>query len=301
MRVAIAAILTLLVAPGSPAHPQQGAVIDVHVHAGQHPSALSAIHDSLGVRFAVVAGLESDLLTWAAADTGRFHFGLVFPCEGGRAPITGVTCFRNGAEWPDTVWLRSELSARRIRVLGELLPQFMGIAPNDARLEPYWRLAAEFDVPVALHLGPGPRAIAYDVSPVPHKSPNFRMAAGDPLLLEEVLLRHKSLRLYIMHAAWPRLEPLLALLYAHPNVNVDTGALQFENALPRAAYLEYLRSLVEAGFGQRIMFGSDFPNLQRLGIEIIRDADFLTSDQKRDILCGNAVRFFRLDSIACGD
>lgn len=301
MRVSVVVTLLLLAAAVSSARAQQGPVVDVHVHAGQQPGTLSLIHDSVGVRFAVVSGLESDLPTWAAADSSRFHFGLVFPCEDGRAPISGIACFSNGAEWPDTVWLRGELGARRIKVLGELLPQFMGIAPNDPRLDPYWRLAEEFDVPVALHLGPGPRSIAYEVSPVPHKSPNFRMAAGDPLLLEEVLLRHKSLRVYIMHAAWPRLESLLALLYAHPHVYVDLGALQFENGLPREAYLEYLRRLVGAGFGQRVMFGSDFPNLQRLGIDIIREAEFLNADQKRDILCRNAVRFLRLSSVACDE
>jgi hypothetical protein len=301
MRVDLAIIAILLLPFTSSAAGQQRAVIDVHVHAGPSPVAMTAIHDSLGVRFAIVSGLQSDLQTWVAADTGRFHFGLVFPCEGGRAPITGAVCFTSGTEFPDITWLRAELESRRIRVLGELLPQFMGISPNDARMEPYWRLAEEFDVPVALHMGPGPRAIGYDVSPIAHKSPNFRMSAGDPLLLEDVLLRHKRLRVYIMHAGWPRLESLLALLYAHPNVYVDIGALQFENIMSRAAYLSYLRSLVDAGFAQRIMFGSDFPDLQRLGIDIILQADFLTVAQKRDILCNNAVRFFRLRTNICED
>ena len=299
MRIPCAVVATALFAPVASVHGQQRPVIDVHVHAASQPQAMATAHDSLGVRLAIVSGLEADLRTWAAADTGRFYFGLVFPCEGGRAPITGAACFASGAEFPDTAWLRAELRSGRIRVLGELAPQFMGMSPNDARMEPYWRLAEELDVPVALHMGPGPRAIGYDVSPIPHKSPNFRMAAGDPLLLEEVLLRHKRLRIYIMHAGWPRLESLTALLYAHPNVYVDVGALQFENIVSRAAYLSYLHALVQSGFGQRIMFGSDFPNLQRAGIEVILQAEFLTAEQKRDILCNNAARFFRLRAGIC--
>lgn len=292
--------IAVVLAGASSLQGQQPAVIDVHVHAGGRPEAMAARHDSAGVRFAIVSGLEADLATWAAADTGRFHFGLVFPCEGGKAPISGVPCFSSLAEFPDTAWLRAELESGRIRVLGELMPQFMGMSPDDPRMEPYWRLAEELDVPVALHMGPGPRGIGYDVSPMPHKSPNFSMAAGDPLLLEEVLLRHKKLRVYIMHAGWPRLESLLALLYAHPNVNVDVGALQVERIMAPAAYLRYLQSLVEAGFGQRIMFGSDFPDLQRQGIEIIEQATFLSATQKRDILCHNAKRFFRLPQGICG-
>jgi hypothetical protein len=45
-----------------------------------------------------------------------------------------------------------------------------------------------------------------------------------------------------------------------------------------------LRSLVEAGFAKRIMFGSDFPDQVGAGIDAILTAEFLTSDQKSDIL-----------------
>jgi predicted TIM-barrel fold metal-dependent hydrolase len=47
------------------------------------------------------------------------------------------------------------------------------------------------------------------------------------------------------------------------------------------------------------MFGSDFANLQALGIDIIREADFLTPEQKAHILCNNAARFFRLPARTC--
>lgn len=70
-------------------------------------------------------------------------------------------------------------------------------------MEPYWQLAEEFDLPVGIHMGPGPPGVAYDSSPVPFKSPAFRMAMGDPLLLEDVLLRHKRLRLFVMQPAGP--------------------------------------------------------------------------------------------------
>jgi uncharacterized protein len=131
------------------------------------------------------------------------------------------------------------------------------------------------------------------------KSPAFRIAAGDPLLLEDVLLKHKSLRIYVMHAGWPRLESMIALLYAHPGVYVDVAGMQSDAMMPRPVYYQHLRSLVEAGFAKRIMFGSDFPDQVAAGIDAIRAADFLTIQQKADILCGNAMRFLRLDSSTC--
>ena len=175
------------------------------------------------------------------------------------------------------------------------------MSPGDPRLEPYWQLAEEFDIPVGIHMGPGPPGAAYDSSPSPFKSPNFRMAASDPLLLEDVLLKHKRLRLFVMHAGWPRLGSMLALLYAHPNVYVDIAVLQVPLAVPRDGYYRYLRGLVENGFAKRIMFGSDLTSTTQAGpgINAILAADFLSGDQKADILCKNAARFLRLSAPIC--
>ena len=125
------------------------------------------------------------------------------------------------------------------------------------------------------------------------------MAFGDPLLLEEVLLRHRRLRIVVAHAGWPRLDSMLALLYAHPNVFVDVGALSAEFMVPRPSYDSYLKSLVEAGFAKRIVFGSDFPTQVVPGINAIQKAPFLTEGQKADILCSNAAKFLRLPPETC--
>jgi uncharacterized protein len=56
--------------------------------------------------------------------------------------------------------------------------------------------------------------------------------------------------------------------------------------------------MVEAGFGNRIMFGSDqmvWTDAIGMAVEGVRSAKFLTPKQKRDILYNNAVRFFRLE------
>lgn len=198
------------------------------------------------------------------------------------------------AEFPDVAWLRGELEAGRYRALGEMATQYFGMLPTDSRLEPYWALAEEFDVPVGLHMGSGP--------------PGSRvvMAPGDPLLLEAVVVRHPRLRVFVMHAGWPRLESMVALMYSHPNVFVDVAALQIDSGA-RASYLRHLRGLVEAGLGKRIMFASDYPapggpnaaDYLRIGIDAILDADFLTAEQKADILCGNAARFLRLGEPTC--
>jgi predicted TIM-barrel fold metal-dependent hydrolase len=66
---------------------------------------------------------------------------------------------------------------------------------------------------------------------------------------------------------------------------------------PRAAFYRYLQEIVEAGYGDRVMFGSDqmiWPGIIEPSIEAIEQAPFLTPEQKRDILYNNAARFLRL-------
>jgi Amidohydrolase len=296
-------VLASVVGPtaSSPAEqtPQRPPVIDAHTHLDV--KAGPSVMESLNVRYWVLTLHNSDPRNWAKLESTAHRYlpSLNFPCPGGRSVIFGEPCDDTMTEFPDITRLRGELQAGRIKAFGEMLPQYMGLAPGDPQLEPHWALAEEFDIPVAIHMGPGPPGAIYESSPAPVKHPKYRMAYGDPLLLEEVLLRHKRLRLSVMHAGWPRLESMIALLYAHPNVYVDTGGLHSDRIVPRAPYYRYLQSLVENGFGKRIMFASDFPDQIGMGIDAIRSATFLTREQKADILCNNAARFLRLNATLC--
>ncbi len=113
--------------------------------------------------------------------------------------------------------------------------------------------------------------------------------------IEEALIRHPRLRVSLMHAGWPMLDDLLATMWTHPQLYVDVGAIGF--ALPAAGFPFYLQRIVEAGFGKRVMFGSDqmvWPEMHRGRHRPHRAGGFLTADQKRDILYNNAARFLKL-------
>jgi len=189
--------------------------------------------------------------------------------------------------------IRAWHAAGRLAVLGEAVWQYHGLSPNDSSLDALWSLAEELDLPVAIHMGPGPPGVQYEGP--------YRMRLSDPLLLEDVLVRHPRLRVYVMHAGWPMLDHMIALLYSYPNVYVDIAVLNW--FIPRQEFQTYLRRLVAAGFSDRIMYGSDqmqWPSAIPIAIEAIESARFLTVNQRRDILCRNAARFFRLDLRLCG-
>ena len=307
-RFLLGSAIVSLIAVTSVAQPvaPQPPVIDMHVHsdATSSPQAAVAQMNSLNIRYVFLSSSAADLRLWAdAGNPSRYLPAFQFPCPAGVNPITGRSCFDSPTEFPDIAWVRDELRAGRIWAFGELVPEYLGMVPNDPRLDAYWQLAEEFDLPVAIHMGIGPPGAAYDKASGPSKSPNFRITAGDPRLLEDVLLKHKRLRLYVMHAGFPYFESMLALLYLHPNVYVDVGALHATFAVPREAYYRYLRGLVENGFGKRIMFGSDlvFANQALPAINAILAADFLNSEQKADILCRNAQRFLRLAESICAN
>lgn len=276
-------------------------VIDMHVH-GTNTS-LDAIRSRFSkgnLRLVFLAGLASDIEKWnSVIEPGRLVTGLTFPCPGGKHIHTGRPCFPGTSDFPDLAWLRQEVIAKRIRALGELGQQYMGMPPNDPRMEPFWKLAEEFDLPVGIHMGSGPPEIAFETKRTALTAPRYQMTMGDPLLLEDVLLRHRRLRVFVMHAGWPRFESITALLAMYPNVYVDVAALSAPFVVPRAAYLRYLREMVENGFGTRIMFGTDFPSEVERGVQLIEEAAFLTAEQKSDILCGNAARFLKLEPSIC--
>ncbi len=221
---------------------------------------------------AVVSGSEHRVAEWKAA--------------GGDRVISAI----GNIDLPSIAALRGAHKAGHLQVLGEIVAQYDGVPPNDPSLEPYYALAEELDIPVGVHVGPGPPGIAYVASP------KMRMTMSRATLLEDVLVRHPRLRLYVMHAGWPFADDMIALLYAHPQVYVDTGIIDY--AFRRSDFHAYLKRLVDAGFAKRIMFGSDqmiWPGAIDTAIAGIRDAPFLTEAQKRDILHDNAARFLRIE------
>lgn len=178
----------------------------------------------------------------------------------------------------------------QLAVLGEAYIQYRGHRVDDPRYAPYFALAEELDIPVGVHLGEGPPATA--------RMPGYetyRVGAGSPLSLEELLRKHPRLRIYVMHYGSPLVDEMIAMMFAYPNLYVDVSCNNW--AMPRAQFHDALKRMVDAGFGKRIMFGSDqmyWPDAIGEAIKSIETAPFLDAAQKRDILYHNAARFLRL-------
>lgn len=187
--------------------------------------------------------------------------------------------------------LRKDFAGDGFKVMGEIGLQYEGLSPSDPSVDQYFALAEELDVPVAIHMGTGGSGRAnIGMS-------KFRGSKGDPLLLEDLLARHPKLRVQVMHAGYPMIDNMLTLLQANSHVYVDVAGLIW--SYPLKEVNRYIERLVDAGFEDRVMFGTDqliWPKLMAYSISIIQNADYLTPEQKRDILYNNAARFLRLDT-----
>jgi uncharacterized protein len=225
---------------------------------------------------AVVIGGPEQLRNWKAAAPSR-----VIPATGFSIDPSRPTSIEE---------LKKVVAEQGVKVFGEIGFQSLGLSPSDPAADQYFALAEQLDIPVAIHMGTG-GAGRSNVS-----RPSYRAAMGNPLLLEDMLARHPKLRVQVMHAGYPMMENMLALLGANSHVYVDISGLNW--SYPLSEVNGYIKRLVDAGFGDRVMYGSDggpWPELIPYTIDMIRKADYLTPQQKRDILYNNAARFLRLD------
>lgn len=233
-----------------------------------------AIAERLNV-VGVLSGPAARVAAWAKMNPRRFIRGLSFQL--------------GNKDTPSPAALRAMHARGELQVFGEVTNQYAGILPDDPRMEPYWALAEELDMPVGIHIGTGPPGAIY------LGARGYRARMHSALTIEDVLVKHPKLRVYIMHAGYPMIDDLLAVLYAHPQVHVDVGVIVYNQ--PRPAFYRYLQAIVDAGFTNRVMFGSDqmvWPEALERAIRVIDEAPFLAEQQKRDIFYNNAARFLRL-------
>jgi predicted TIM-barrel fold metal-dependent hydrolase len=209
-----------------------------------------------------------------AIDPGRFISSLEYPDHQDN-PL------------PDTATFIKLIQEKKFLVFGELGLQYDGKTLDQPEFEPYLSICERYGIPVAIHTGLGPPESPY------HGFPNFTVTSGNPIHLEAVLKKHPKLKLQMMHMGYPYLEETKAIMYVYPQVYVDISVIDW--ALPKAEFYQYLQSLLNSGFGKRIMYGSDqmiWEDAIPLSIKTVESAAFLDEQTKQDIFYNNAARFY---------
>lgn len=152
--------------------------------------------------------------------------------------------------------------------------------PGDPLLTDTWGLLAEAGVPVLIHCGSGPAPGTY-TGPEP---------------IAELMRRFPRLRLIIAHMGLPEYTEFLDIAQRHDTVYLDTTMaftdfVEERNPFP---HNEYSRL---ADLGERILFGSDFPNIPYSYAHALRVLERLDlgAPWLRAVCHDNAARLFALD------
>ena len=179
----------------------------------------------------------------------------------------------------------------KIDIFGEIGAYYSGRTLADLFYAPYLKICEQYGIPVAIHTGGGPPEINY------HGAPNARLILGNPLLIEDVLVKYPKLKIYLMHAGVVFYNEALRLMVAYPQVYADLGVVLWVHPMPKYYGKEFLSRAKDFGLLDRVMFGSDqmvWPHAIEMSLKRLESFDFLSQKQKRDILYNNAARFLNL-------
>ncbi|HET6711455.1 amidohydrolase family protein [Amycolatopsis sp.] len=116
--------------------------------------------------------------------------------------------------------------------------------PRDDLLKPVWGALADAGAPVVVHCGHGP----------------LRGDFTGLAIFGEVLARHPKLTAVLAHAAMPEFGTAFDLLAKYPRVHLDTTMV----GVPFAEAMSPLPpdwTARLAGYADRVVFGTDFPNI----------------------------------------
>jgi len=257
-------------------------VFDVHLHGNpSKESQLNTLKKS-GVYKAAISTSWSLQEQYTDTDSLEILQGMMIPCPNGRVPYSQQLCFDNGQAWPSTDWVEELMKQKKIDFLGEVLTQYYGISSSDTSMYPYYALAEKYNIPVGLHTGSaGPD----------HGCPHFKEEMGNPELITNALTHFPKLRVWLMHAGLPFYNETIRMMKNYPNLYVDLSAINNPNILKTELFSKTVQSLIDEGFEDRLMFGSDNGDISVM-INSITSLPFLSENQKHKILYLNAERFF---------
>lgn len=191
---------------------------------------------------------------------------------------------------PDS--LRQLIRNGELDMLGEVGAQYFGYSPSDPEYYPFYKIAEEEGIPVGIHTGASFPGTPYRCCP------EFRLALGNPLLLEDMLVEFPKLKVYMMHAggAGPYSQYALMMMYMYPQLYTDISIINWMPGM-EPVLESFLRQAKQMGMLDRVLFGTDqmiWPEAIKLAVERINSLDFLTVEEKADIFYNNAARFLEL-------
>ncbi|MFJ3785802.1 amidohydrolase family protein [Streptomyces sp. NPDC090093] len=237
-------------------------LVDVHTHFMPQNvldkvwAYFDAVGPLTGLEWPITYREEEDRRIALLRGFGAVAFtAMLYPHKPGMAPWLNSWAADLAARTPDCLhtatffpepgvggYVREALAAG-VRVFKVHL-QVGGFDPNDERIDGAWGSLADSGTPVVVHCGSGP-------------TPGNFTGPGP---MGRLLARHPRLRVIVAHMGMPEYGDFLSLAERYEGVHLDTtmAFTDFSERLAPFPVREHKRLL---DLGDRILLGSDFPNI----------------------------------------
>jgi predicted TIM-barrel fold metal-dependent hydrolase len=179
--------------------------------------------------------------------------------------------------------VREGLRTGEIRGL-KLYPGYEPYYPNDPGLEPVYRLAEEFGVPVMIHSG--------DTF-----TPRGKLKYAHPLHVDDVAVDHPAVNFVICHLGSPWFRDCMEVVYKNKNVYTDISGLVLGDFSDRfESYMEkQLQEMLLYGVEpDKVLYGSDWPIASMESYLDFMEEMHLPEKDRRKIMWENAAKLFGL-------
>ena len=242
-----------------------------HINSIEH---LREVYESLGMVHSVVMSNHSLKAEYHNYPADMFHY-----CIGLDSSV-----MLDEQDLADHV----EENLRRESCCGvKLYPGYNKLSISDKIYEPIYELAAQYDKPVAVHMGLTANARSH-------------LKYCHPLELDEVAADHPDTNFVLCHYGNPFLETAAAVIEKNPNVSADLSGI----AVERIDLEQYLRDYAEyvallkawttsINCWDKIMYGTDWP-LVNMGEYIDFIKAIIPEKHWDEVFFENANRIYRL-------
>ncbi|MCY3801550.1 MAG: amidohydrolase family protein [Chloroflexi bacterium] len=180
---------------------------------------------------------------------------------------------------------RMERAATELGLRGfKIYPMLARFNPADPTVFPMYAMAERLGLPILSHTGahPGPRAI---------------LKYSQPLLFDEVAQAFPNVKIVMAHMSHPWQRDCAVVLRKHPNLYADVSGAGWVR--PWQAW-EGLILMQEWGVGDKLLFGSDYPNwTPKQGMEEMRALNELVEGTNLPTISEELIEgIFTRDSLA---
>lgn len=264
-------------------------IIDVHTHINNyHEDKVVSLNDNLNLLTDTMAenGVDYSLvLSSYKVNENRPSTKQVVEAIDGR-PNLGVV---SGISYLN-------YNHRDIREIGEYLeaglikglkfyPGYEPFYPNDTRLQVWYEMAVEYNVPVMFHSGD-----TY--------APTGKVKYSHPLHIDDLAVDFPELKIVICHVGNPWIRDCMEIVYKNKNVHADISGLvlgDFSEKFERFMKKEIEEMIVYAGDPNYLLYGTDWPiSNMKSYLKFMNQLD-LADEKKELILWKNAADLFHID------